>query len=172
MTESTDRTTDATSPSPPEVGDVAPSLALPDDSGTIRDLADVRGRWVVLFFYPRDFTPGCTTEVCEFRDLTADFAAAGATVWAVSVLDAESKARFKAEHGLTFPLLADADHEVAERYGVWVEKRRAGSVSHGIQRATFLVDPHGRIAHVWPQVSVDGHAAEVLETLRRAIASA
>ena len=116
-----------------------------------------------LFFYPKDFTPGCTTEVCEFRDLDADFAAAGATVWSVSVLDADSKARFKAKHGLTFPLLADAHHAVAERYGVWVEKQHQGKTYMGIQRATFLIDPAGRVARVWPKVRVEGHAAEVLE---------
>lgn len=149
---------------------MAPALALPDDGGTVRELEAQRGHWVVLFFYPKDFTPGCTTEVCEFRDLTPDFEAAGATVWSISVLDAASKARFKAEHGLTFPLLADADHEVAERYGVWVEKKNYGKTYWGIGRSTFLVDPEGRVAHVWPKVSVDGHATEVLETLRAAAA--
>ncbi len=150
----------------PAVGDLAPAFSLPDDSGASQALSDQRGRWVVLFFYPKDFTPGCTTEVCEFRDLTPEFEAAGATVWSVSVLDADSKARFKAEHRLTFPLLADPDHEVAERYGVWVEKKNYGKTYMGIQRATFLVDPDGRVAHVWPKVKVEGHAAEVLETLR------
>jgi len=154
----------------PAVGAPAPALTLTDDAGTLRDLADERGRWVVLFFYPGDFTPGCTTEVCEFRDRAADFEVAGATVWSVSVLDAESKARFKAEHHLTFPLLADPDHEVAQRYGVWVQKTNEGKVDWGIARTTFLVDPAGRIAHVWPRVKVDGHAAEVLETLRLAVA--
>ncbi len=149
---------------------MAPTLALPDDNDTVRELEAQRGRWVVLFFYPKDFTSGCTTEVCEFRDLTPDFEAAGATVWSISVLDAASKAKFKAEHGLTFPLLADADHEVAERYGVWVEKKNYGKTYWGIARTTFLVDPEGRVAHVWPKVSVDGHAAEVLETLRAAAA--
>lgn len=149
---------------------MAPTLALPDDNDTVRELEAQRGRWVVLFFYPKDFTSGCTTEVCEFRDLTPDFEAAGATVWSISVLDAASKAKFKAEHGLTFPLLADADHEVAERYGVWVEKKNYGKTYWGIARTTFLVDPEGRVAHVWPQVSVDGHAADVLETLRAAAA--
>jgi peroxiredoxin Q/BCP len=152
----------------PTVGDAAPALALPDDSGTICDLAMHRGRWVVLFFYPKDFTPGCTTEVCEFRDLSADFKAAGATVWSVSVLDSDSKAKFKAKHGLTFPLLADPDHEVAERYGVWVEKKNYGKTYMGINRATFLIDPAGQVAHIWPKVKVDGHAVLVLETLRSA----
>jgi peroxiredoxin Q/BCP len=156
-----------TSSSPaPTVGHPAPTLALPDETGAIRDLADERGRWVVLFFYPKDFTPGCTTESCDFRDLTPEFEAAGATVWSVSVLDSESKARFKAEHGLTYPLLADVDHAVAERYGVWVEKQNYGRTYWGIERTTFLVEPDGRIAHIWPRVKVAGHAAEVLATVR------
>jgi peroxiredoxin Q/BCP len=156
----------------PAVGDLAPDFALPDDSGTVQALGAQRGRWVVLFFYPKDFTPGCTAEACDFRDLSPEFEAAGATVWSISVLDVASKARFKAEHGLTYPLLADADHEVVGRYGVWVEKEnRDGRTSFGIQRATFLVDPDGRIAHVWPEVKVEGHAAEVLATLRAARAA-
>ncbi len=150
----------------PAVGELAPAFSLPDDSGTLQALEAQRGRWVVLFFYPKDFTSGCTTEVCEFRDLSADFEAAGATVWSVSVLDAQSKARFKAEHGLTFPLLADVDHEVAERYGVWVEKQNYGKTYLGITRSTFLIDPEGRVAQVWPKVKVEGHATEVLRVLR------
>jgi peroxiredoxin Q/BCP len=154
----------------PAVGDAAPDFTLIDDSGTSRSLATQRGRWVVLFFYPKDFTPGCTTEVCEFRDLTPDFEEAGATVWSVSVLDAESKAKFKAKHRLTFPLLADPDHEVAERYGVWVEKKNYGKTYWGIARTTFLVDPDGNVARIWPKVKVDGHAAEVLQAVREAAA--
>ena len=150
----------------PNVGDEAPALALPDDTGTMRDLADERGRWVVLFFYPKDFTSGCTTEVCQFRDRQPDFDGVDATVWGVSVLDVASKAAFKAEHGLTFPLLADEDHAAAERYGVWVQKTSYGKTSMGVQRATFLVDPEGRIAHVWPKVTADGHAQDVLDVVR------
>jgi peroxiredoxin Q/BCP len=161
---------DVTPATIPAVGEPAPLFQLPDDSGTMRDLAAERGRWVVLFFYPKDFTSGCTTEVCEFRDLSAEFEAAGATVWSVSVLDAASKARFKAEHRLNFPLLADADHAVAERYGVWVEKHNYGKTYLGIARSTFLIDPDGRVAQVWPAVKVEGHAAEVLATLRAAAA--
>jgi peroxiredoxin Q/BCP len=155
----------------PAVGEAAPPFMLTDDAGTTRDLATQRGRWVVLFFYPKDFTSGCTTEVCEFRDLTPDFEAAGATVWSISILDAASKAKFKAEHNLTFPLLADPDHQVAEQYGVWVEKKNYGKVYWGIGRTTFLVDPEGRIAHVWPKVKVEDHAAQVLATLRSASAA-
>ena len=153
----------------PAVGEAAPDFTLTDDAGTSQSLSAQRGRWVVLFFYPKDFTPGCTTEVCEFRDLSADFGAAGATVWSVSVLDAASKAKFKAKHGLNFPLLADPDHEVAERYGVWVEKKNYGKTYWGIQRATFLIDPQGVVARVWPTVKVERHAAEVLEAVRAAI---
>ena len=153
----------------PAVGEAAPAFSLPDDSGTTQALEAQRGRWVVLFFYPKDFTPGCTNEVCDFRDLAAEFDALGATVWSVSVLDVESKARFKAEHGLTYPLLADADHEVAERYGVWVEKKNYGRTYFGVARSTFLIDPEGRVARVWPKVKVEGHAAEVLEVVRERV---
>jgi len=150
----------------PLVGDAAPALVLPDDRGTICDLTGQRGCWVVLFFYPKDFTPGCTTEVCEFRDYSAEFEAAGATVWSISILDVASKAEFKTQHQLDFPLLADEDHAVAERYGVWIEKQNYGKSYMGIARTTFLVDPDGRIAHVWAKVKPEGHAAAVLETLR------
>lgn len=155
----------------PVVGDLAPALVLPDDSGIFQDLAEQRGRWVVLFFYPKDFTSGCTTEACDFRDRSAAFHELGAVVWGISVLDSASKAGFKAKHALDYPLLADVDHAVAERYGVWVEKQHAGTTSMGIGRTTFLVDPEGRVARVWPKVSVEGHAAEVLEVLRAAVAA-
>jgi peroxiredoxin Q/BCP len=161
--------TDSPATSLPAVGEPAPALRLPDDAGILQDLATQRGRWVVLFFYPKDFTSGCTTEACDFRDRGAAFRELGAVVWGVSVLDSDSKARFKAEHGLDYPLLADEDHVSAERWGVWVEKQSYGRTSMGIGRTTFLVDPEGRIARVWPKVSVEGHAAEVLETVRRAV---
>jgi len=155
----------------PAAGEAAPAFSLPDDSGTTQALEAQRGRWVVLFFYPKDFTSGCTTEVCEFRDLSAEFDALGATVWSVSVLDVESKTRFKAEHGLTYPLLADPDHVVAEQYGTWVEKRNYGRTYFGVARTTFLIDPEGRIARVWPKVKVEGHAAEVLSAVRELAAA-
>lgn len=162
-----------TSTDRPVAGDPAPALALPDEGGTVRDLAEVRGRWVVLFFYPKDFTAGCTTEVCEFRDRNADFEDLGVTVWSVSVLDRESKARFKSEHGLNFPLLADPDHAVAQAYGVWVEKKRKdGTSSMGVERVTFLVDPDGRVAEVWSNVKPEGHAAAVLEAVRSTVSGA
>ncbi|HUP83839.1 MAG TPA: peroxiredoxin [Candidatus Limnocylindria bacterium] len=153
------------SPNMPGVGDAAPDLTLPDDTGTQRDLAERRGHWTVLYFYPKDDTPGCTTEACEFRDINSSINAHDAEVWGVSVLGSGSKAAFKAKFGLNFVLLADADHAVAERYGTWVEKVNYGRTFMGVQRATFLVDPDGRIAHAWPKVKAQGHAAEVLATL-------
>jgi peroxiredoxin Q/BCP len=149
----------------PGVGEPAPDFSLPDDQGVTRSLAAERGGWLVLYFYPKDDTPGCTVESCEFRDVHARFEAAGAQVWGVSVLGTGSKAAFKARFGLPFPLLADERHEVAERYGVWVEKSRYGRTYWAIQRATFLIDPEGRIRRVWPRVTPEGHAAEVLEAL-------
>jgi peroxiredoxin Q/BCP len=152
----------------PAVGDVAPSLNLADDTGAQRDLAERRGHWTVLYFYPKDDTPGCTTEACEFRDINDAISSNDAEVWGVSVLGSGSKAAFKRKFGLNFVLLADIDHAVAERYGTWVEKVNYGRTFMGIQRATFLIDPDGRIAHVWPKVKAQGHAADVLAVLAAA----
>lgn len=152
----------------PQVGDQAPDITLPDDIGTERRLSDERGKWVVLYFYPTDDTPGCTTEACEFRDANADINARDAEVWGVSVLSTASKAAFKAKFGLPFVLLADEDHAVAERYGTWVEKNNYGRTYWGVQRSTFLVDPDGRVARSWPKVKPVGHAAEVLDALDEA----
>lgn len=155
----------------PAIGDTAPDLTLPDDAGVQRDLAERRGHWTVLYFYPKDDTPGCTIEACEFRDSNSAITARDAEVWGVSVLGSGSKAAFKRKFDLNFVLLADADHAVAERYGTWVEKVNYGRKFMGIQRATFLVDPDGRIAHVWPKVKAEGHAADVLATLSAAQAA-
>jgi peroxiredoxin Q/BCP len=155
----------------PEVGDAAPGLTLPDDTGAMRDLAERRGHWTVLYFYPKDDTPGCTTEACEFRDINSTINARDAEVWGVSVLGSGSKAAFKRKFGLNFVLLADVDHAVAERYGAWVEKSNYGRSYMGIQRATFLVDPEGNVAHVWPKVKAQGHATDVLATLDAARAA-
>ena len=149
----------------PDVGDEAPDFTLPDDTGADRRLSDERGKWVVLYFYPKDDTPGCTTEACEFRDASADIAARDAAVWGVSVLGSGSKAAFKAKFGLPFTLLADEDHAVAERYGTWVEKENYGRKYWGVSRSTFLVDPDGRIARAWPKAKSAGHVAEVLAAL-------
>ena len=152
----------------PAEGSMGPDFELPDDTGVTRRLSDRRGTWTVLYFYPKDDTPGCTTQACEFRDANAQMGERDAEVWGVSVLDSGSKAAFKAKFGLPFVLLADEDHSVAERYGVWVEKQNYGRSYMGIQRATFLVDPDGRIARIWPKVKPEGHAAQVIAALDEA----
>jgi peroxiredoxin Q/BCP len=149
----------------PAVGDLAPEVALPDDAGTIHRLSDQRGRWTVLYFYPKDDTPGCTVEACEFRDANADIQARGAAVWGISPQDAQSKQKFRKKYELSFPLLADEDHAVAGAYGSWVEKQNYGKTYWGTARTTFLVDPDGRVARVWPKVKPEGHATEVLAAL-------
>ena len=151
--------------STPEPGDVAPDIALPDESGTIHRLADQRGRWTVLYFYPTDDTPGCTVEACEFRDANETIRERGADVWGVSPQGAKSKRAFREKFGLPFTLLADEDHGVADAYGSWVEKKNYGRTYWGTARNTFLIDPEGRIARTWIKVKPEGHAAEVLAAL-------
>ena len=149
----------------PETGQLAPDFELTDDEGRARRLSDERGRWLVLYFYPKDDTPGCTVEACGFRDAIGEIRARSAEVWGVSVLDSASKAAFKSKHGLSFTLLADADHRVAEQYGTWVEKTNYGRTYMGVQRATLLIDPRGVVRRVWPSVKPDEHAAEVIAAL-------
>ena len=149
----------------PQPGDPAPELALPDEAGTIHRLADQRGRWTIVYFYPTDDTPGCTTEACEFRDANETFQERGADVWGISPQGAASKRSFREKLGLPFVLLADTDHAVAEAWGTWVEKQKDGRTYMGNARRTFLVDPAGRIVRTWPKVMPEGHAAEVLAAL-------
>jgi thioredoxin-dependent peroxiredoxin len=149
----------------PTVGDPAPAIELPDAAGVIHRLADQRGRWTVVYFYPKDDTPGCTIEACEFRDADATFAERGADVWGISPQGAQSKQAFQDKFGLPFVLLADEEHAVADAYGTWVEKQNYGRTYWGTARATFLVDPDGTVARVWPKVKPDGHAAAVLADL-------
>lgn len=156
----------------PALGDAAPEIELPDDTGTLRRLSDERGKWVVVYFYPKDDTAGCTREACGFRDADANIRSRGAEVWGVSVLNSASKQAFKQKFDLPFSLLADEDHRVAEAYGTWVEKENYGRRYWGVQRATFLVNPQGNIARVWPKVKPDGHADEVLAALDEEQASA
>lgn len=145
----------------PKVGDKAPAFSLPalPDGKTVK-LSDYKGKKVVLYFYPKDMTPGCTTEACDFRDAHAGFG--GETVvLGVSPDSVESHKKFAEKYELPFPLLADEDHAVAEKYGLWVEKNMYGKKSWGVQRATFLIGREGRIAVAWPRVKVDGHVADV-----------
>jgi peroxiredoxin Q/BCP len=149
----------------PSVGDLAPEVALPDETGAIHRLADQRGRWTILYFYPTDDTPGCTVEACEFRDANETIHERGADVWGVSPQGSASKRAFREKFGLPFTLLADEGHHIADEYGSWVEKQNYGKTYWGTARRTFLIDPEGRIVRVWPKVKPEGHAGEVLEAL-------
>ena len=148
-----------------EQGRPAPDFELESDAGETVRLSDFRGRPVVLYFYPKDDTPGCTTEACEFRDAYDVFRERGAEVLGVSPDDVASHGKFKTKYGLPFTLLADPDHEAAERYGVWQEKSQYGRTYMGIVRTTYLIGPDGKVQKRWDKVKVDGHADEVLAAL-------
>jgi peroxiredoxin Q/BCP len=146
----------------PAAGTMAPEFNMPTDAGGSIALSELRGRAVILYFYPRDDTPGCTVEACAFRDFLPHFTRANAAILGVSIDTAKSHDRFKAKYGLPFPLISDEEHKLAESYGVWVEKNRYGRKYMGTERATFLIDADGKIAKVWRKVKVEGHAEEVL----------
>jgi peroxiredoxin Q/BCP len=148
-----------------EPGQKAPAFTLTADDGSKVRLADLAGSPVVLYFYPKDDTPGCTKEACAFRDLKKDLQKHGAKVFGVSADDVASHLKFRDKFQLNFPLLADVDHAVAEKYGAWREKNMYGKVSMGIQRSTYLIDAKGKVAKVWKRVQVDGHDQKVLEAL-------
>ena len=148
-------------------GSQAPAFTLPASTGGEISLADYRGKQaVVLYFYPKDMTPGCTQEACSFRDLAEDFAEVGAVILGVSTDDLASHAKFVAKHELNFPLLADAEAAVCQAYGVWQEKNNYGKKYMGIVRTTFVIDKDGVICKIYPKVKVDQHADTVLEFLR------
>jgi peroxiredoxin Q/BCP len=149
----------------PKAGDAAPRFTLPSDRGDDVSLESLRGRPVVLYFYPKDDTSGCTTQACEFRDSWAEVQARGAVVLGVSPDSIASHEKFRDKFSLPFPLLADQDHAVAEAYGAWGEKSMYGRKYQGILRTTFIIDAAGRIAHVFEKVKPKGHAAEVLDAL-------
>lgn len=148
-----------------EPGKKAPAFTLKDQEGKSHKLSDYAGRAVILYFYPKDDTPGCTQESCDFQALLPRLKRQDAVVFGVSILDEKSKARFADKHGLTFPLLADADHAVAEKYGVWQEKSNYGRKYMGIARTTYLIDADGKVLERWDSVKVKGHADTVLATL-------
>ncbi len=147
------------------VGDPAPDFALQDAQGNLVKLSDFAGRRVVLYFYPRDNTPGCTKEACAFNTVLAQLADLGAQVIGISPDDVASHKKFAAKFGLAFPLLSDPEHVVAERYGVWQAKKNYGKTYFGVVRTTFIIDEQGRIARVFPKVRVEGHEVQVLEAL-------
>jgi len=146
-----------------EAGSPAPAFSLQADDGSTVSLSGLAGQTVVLYFYPKDETSGCTAEACEFRDLQADYDAAGARVIGVSPDPIASHERFRDKHGLPFTLLSDPDHAVAEAYGVWVEKSRYGRTYMGVERSTFVIGPDGTIREALYRVKPQGHAASVLE---------
>jgi peroxiredoxin Q/BCP len=148
-----------------QVGDQAPDFTMPTVSGGTVSLNDLRGKKVVLYFYPKDDTPGCTIEACSFRDNLPSFEGVNAEVIGVSRDNTESHQRFRDKYGLNFTLASDDSGQVTEDYGVWREKNMYGKTFMGIQRSTFLIDENGNIAKIWPSVSVDGHTQEVLAAL-------
>jgi len=148
-----------------QAGTTAPDFTLQTDDGGEVTLSDYRGKKVVLYFYPKDDTPGCTAEACSFRDDYAQILAAGAVVLGVSPDDIKSHGRFKVKYRLPFALLSDPDHRVAEMYGAWGERRMYGKSYMGIIRSTFIIDEQGTIVRVFPQVTPKGHSQEVLAAL-------
>jgi peroxiredoxin Q/BCP len=166
----------ATTATKAQAGKKAPAFSLKDQSGTTHAIKDYAGQKLVLFFYPKDNTSGCTKEACGFNDELKKFEKAGAKVLGISILDEKSKAKFADKHGLTYPLLADSredgdgkpDPVVAQKYGVWVEKSMYGKTYMGIERTTFLIGEDGTILRRWDKVKVPGHVEEVLEAVRGA----
>ena len=152
-------------------GNIAPDFTLPDAYGKMHRLSDYRGKRVVLYFYPKDNTPGCTIEACDFRDKNSAINTAGAATLGVSPDNSSSHQKFIVKYNLGFTLLADVDKEVAKKYGVWKEKNNYGQTYWGIERTTFLIDEEGKIAKVFSKVQVQGHVEEVLATLKGGSAS-
>lgn len=149
-----------------EEGKPAPDFTLVADDGRSVSLKDLRGKRVVLYFYPRDDTPGCTIEACGFRDVLPDVSDAGAVVLGVSRDDSESHVRFKKKFNLNFPLLSDPEAKVHRQYGAWGRKNMYGKETEGVIRSTLLIDEQGRVAKHWPRVRAEGHAEEVLRALK------
>ena len=149
-----------------EANSQAPDFSLMDENGVTRKLSDYRGKVVVLYFYPKDDTPGCTTEACAFRDQYQEYTDAGVTILGVSPDSTGSHTKFKAKFQLPFTLLADENHKVCELYGVWGRKKAIGREYDGVFRTTYLIGPDGRILKVFESVKPDGHSAEILAALK------
>ncbi|MDM7460496.1 MAG: thioredoxin-dependent thiol peroxidase [bacterium] len=149
-------------------GSEAPDFSLVDQHGNVVHLSDYRGRWVALYFYPKDMTPGCTQEACSFRDLHADFEQEGIVVLGVSADDVPSHRTFADKYELPFPLLADTEHVVSAAYGAWRKKHMYGKEFWGVDRITYLIDPNGVVHHVFTKVKPATHGDEVLSAIRQA----
>lgn len=149
-----------------EAGSALPNFTLNDQNDKPITPSDLNGKWCVLYFYPKDDTPGCTTEACDFTESIADFEGLNATIYGVSPDTVAKHQKFIAKHNLKVNLLADPEKELIQAMGAWVEKKMYGKTSMGVQRSTFLVNPDGNIAAAWPKVSVKGHVADVKEKLK------
>ena len=149
----------------PKEGDSAPPISLDTDSGEHFDLSSLHGKNVVLYFYPKADTPGCTKEACEFRDTSKKFSKANTVIVGISPDATKAQAKFKDKFDLPFTLLADVGHKAAEDYGVWKEKSMYGKKYMGVERTTFVIDPSGKIKRIFPKVKVEGHAEEVLAAI-------
>jgi peroxiredoxin Q/BCP len=150
-----------------EIGNLAPNVELPGDAGQFYKLSDYQGQKIILYFYPKDDTSGCTAEACAFRDQLQDFNNLNAAVFGISRDTPQSHDKFKSKYKLTFPLLSDVDGIACAAYGTWVEKSMYGKKYFGIERSTFLIDEKGIIRHIWRKVKVVSHVKEVLETLHK-----
>ena len=148
-----------------EEGSKAPAFTLQADDGSKVKLSEPNGSPIVLYFYPRDDTPGCTREACAFRDRQDEIQGLGAQVFGISPDTVESHVKFRDKYSLNFPLLADPDHKMADKYGAWREKNMYGKKSMGIQRSTYLIDADGKVAKLWKRVKVDGHDQQVIDAL-------
>ena len=146
-------------------GKKAPAFTMPDQDNNKHALKDYADQWVVLFFYPKDDTSGCTKEACGFRDALPDFEGINAVILGCSPQDTKSKAKFAGKHDLNFPILADDDAKICDKYGVWAEKSMYGKKYMGVVRTTYLIDPKGKVAHRWDKVKVPGHVEAVHEKL-------
>src|SRR3989344_5759198 len=149
-----------------KVGMKAHSFSLPDPNDRKVSIDDSKGKWVVLYFYPRDDTPGCTIEACDFTGSLKEFEKLDAVVFGVSADSAESHRKFAQKHNLKITLLSDENHKVIGQYGAWQLKNMYGKECYGIQRSTFIIDPKGKLAHIWPKVNAEGHVKDVKEKLQ------
>jgi peroxiredoxin Q/BCP len=150
-----------------QIGDKAPDFTLPVDDNTSLTLSDYRGERVILYFYPKDDTPGCTTEACDFNNHLPQFNDQDVNIFGISKDSIAKHAKFKAKHSLGFPLASDENSDVCERYGVWKEKSMYGKSYMGIERTTFLIDENGVISHIWPKVKVKGHVEDVMSVIHK-----